>query len=346
MSKTRIGIIGSGFMGRTMAETVTRYNTGAELVAIAGGTRAEGLAKEYKVACEPSPSALFARGDIDAVFIHSPHSAHAAEAVEAAAKSKHIFLDKPMATSVAECDRILEAAHRSRVNLMIAFGQRFRTCNMAARELIQKGEIGRVKMVYERVLNSGGLGSLPPWQRRPENLGTLFAHGVHNIDRIRWLTGAEIVSVTAHLQRDPVSGNESSTMALLGLSDGSMATLWESWDIADPCFPASGCSAWIAGEKGNLDLDAYGQLRLGKEGRWQVVAEQAPIDWKGKGMLDAVRLESYRLQVEEFLNSIQEGRPPSSTGEDGRAAVEVALAAYQSAAEGRTVHLKAQGAVR
>jgi predicted dehydrogenase len=340
MKTIRIGIIGSGFMGRTTSETVTRYLKDAELVAIAGGSRAEALAKEYGAAWEPTPSALLARPDIDAVFIHSPHSAHAAQTLEAAQHGKHILLDKPMATSVAECDQMVEAARRARVSLMIAFGQRFRICNMVAREIIQKGTIGRVKMILERILNSGGLGSLPPWQRLPENLGSLFAHAVHNIDRIRWLTGAEISSVAAHVQRDAASGNESSAMVLLGLSDGSMATLWESWDIAAPCFPASGSGAWIAGEHGNLDLDAYGQLRLGKDGGWQVMAEQVPIDWKGKGMLDAVRMDAYRLQGEEFLASIREGRPPSVTGEDGRAAVEVALAAYQSAAEGRTIHLR------
>ncbi len=341
MRRIRIGIIGSGFMGRTTAETVTRYLKDAELVSVAGGSRAEALAREYEVDCDLSPSTLFSRSDIDAVFIHSPHSAHAAQVIEAAEHGKHALVDKPMATSVADCDRMIEASRRNHTSLMVAFGQRFRVCNMVARDIIQDGAIGRIKMISERMLESGGLGALPPWQRRPENLGTLIGHAIHNIDRIRWLTGAEISSVTAHVQRDAVSGNESSAMLLLGLTDGTMATLWESWDIANPCFTSSGFGAWIVGEQGNLDLDAYGKLRMGKDGKWEVVAEQAPVDWKGKGMLDAVRMESYRLQGEEFLASIREGRPPSVTGEDGRAAVQVALAAYQSAGEGRTIHLKA-----
>lgn len=346
MSKLHVGIIGAGFMGRTIAETVTQYVPDAELLAVAGGTRAAELAKQYNVAWERSPHDLVARRDLDAVFIHSPHSAHAAEAIDAAEHGKHIFLDKPMATSVAECDQILEAVRCTHVNLMIAFGQRFRICNKVAHDLIEKGEIGRVKMIHELILNSGGLASLPAWQSRPDNLGTLFGHAVHNIDRIRWFTGAEITSVAAHLQRDAASGNESSAMVLLGLNNGSMATLWESWDIPDPNFPASASAARVVGEHGNLDLDAYGQLRMGKDGRWQVVAEQAPIDWKGKGMLDEVRIESYRLQCEEFFSSIRERRQPSVTGEDGRAAVEVALAAYQSAAERRTINLTTRGTAK
>ena len=82
-------MIGSGFMGRTNAATLSRYPHRARLIAIAGGTRAP-------------------------------------------AAGKYILLDKPVAASVAGCDRILEAARTARVKLMILYGQRFRTCNIEA----------------------------------------------------------------------------------------------------------------------------------------------------------------------------------------------------------------------
>ena len=339
MDEIRIGIIGSGFMGRTSAETITRYLAGAKLIAVAGGSRAPKLAEDYGVAAEATVSGLLARKDINAVFISTPHADHAQQAIEAAEQGKHVLLDKPMATTVADCDRILEAAGRNKVNVMIMFGQRFRIANMEARRVIQEGAIGRVIMIQEFTLNGGGLKSLPPWQSNPENLGSFFAHAVHNIDRIRWLTGEEITSIAGQVQRDPVSGNEVSTMAVLEMTGGVMASIWGSWAIPAPGFPRTGSGAWIVGETGILDLDAYGQLRLGKDGAWTTVAEQGPIDWKGKGMLDPVRIEAYQRQGEEFLNSIREGRAPSVTGEDGRAAVAVALAAYQSAAERRTIQV-------
>jgi UDP-N-acetyl-2-amino-2-deoxyglucuronate dehydrogenase len=340
MNYVRFGIIGSGFMGRTNAETVTRYLQHANLTAVAGGSRAPALAAQYGVAAEPSIEALLARKDVDAVAISTPHCDHAAQAVAAARAGKHVLLDKPMAASTAECDRILAAVAEAGVNLMIMYGQRFRACNIEARRLIQTGAIGKVKSVLELILTSGGLASLPPWQSRPENIGTFIGHAVHNIDRIRWFTGAEITSVSAQMQRDPASGNEHSTMALLGLSSGAMASLWESWDIVAPGFPRSGSGAWIAGETGNLDLDAYGTLKLGRDGAWSVVAEQEPIDWAGQGMLSPVRMKAYQAQHQEFVNSIIEGREPAVTGRDGRAAVAVAEAAYLSAAEGRTIHLE------
>lgn len=340
MKEIRIGIIGSGFMGRTNAETITGYLPGARLVAVAGGSRAAQLAADYQVKAEPNVSALIQRPDIDAVFISTPHSQHAAQAIKAAESGKHILLDKPMAVTVAECDGILEAVRRANVKLMLMFGQRFRLVNREAHRLIREGVIGRISAIQSFSLNSGGLAALPPWQSLPENLGSLIGHGVHNIDLIRWLTGQEIETVSARNQRDELSGNEVSTMAVFGLSEGAMTTLWVSWAIPPPGFPRSTFSARVVGEKGLLDLDAYGRLRLGCDGEWRVVAEQAPIDFKGKGMLDSVRLESYAAQGREFLASIREDRQPEITGEDGRAAVRIALAASQSSEENRTIHLE------
>jgi UDP-N-acetyl-2-amino-2-deoxyglucuronate dehydrogenase len=339
MNEIRLGIIGSGFMGRTNAETITKYLPGARLVSIAGGSRAPQLASDYKVECDPDVDKLVQRADIDAVFISTPHSQHTAHAVAAANAGKHILLDKPMAASVAECDQILEATRRNNINLMIMFGQRFRLVNREAYRLIQEGAVGRIQAISACALNSGGLASLPPWQSLPENLGTFFGHGIHNIDQVRWFTGDEVATVAACVQREPPSNNEVSTMAVLGLRSGVMANVWVSWTIPPPNFPHSAFSARVVGDLGILDLDAYSVLRLGRGSSWSVIAEQSPIDFKGKGMLDPVRMEAYAAQGQEFVASIHEHRRPSVTGEDGRAAVEVALAAYQSAKERRTVIL-------
>lgn len=340
MKSIGVGLIGAGFMGRTSAETVTRYLEGAHLVSITGGSRAGSLAAEYGVEAEPDMMTLLARPDIDAVMISTPHSSHASEAVAAAQAGKHILLDKPMATTVEDCDRIIAAANASGSKVMIMFGQRFRDCNIKAKQLVSDGVIGKVKMVQEQLLATGGLGSLPAWQSQSENVGIFVGHAVHNIDRIRWITGAEVASVSAQVLRDPVSGNEVSTMALLSLTNGAMATIWASWDIAAPLFPRSASSALIAGDQGNLDLDAYGELRLGRENEWTVVATQAPIDWAGQGALSPVRMEAYRRQDQEFIDAIREDRSPAVTAQDGRAAVEVAVAAYKSAAEGRVISLR------
>src|SRR6476646_6644323 len=112
MNESRLGISGSGFMGRTNAETITKYLPGARLISIAGGSRAVQLAADYGVEYDRDVEGLVNRNDIDAVFISTPHSEHAAHTIAAAKAGKHVLLDKPMAASVEECDRILEAARR------------------------------------------------------------------------------------------------------------------------------------------------------------------------------------------------------------------------------------------
>jgi predicted dehydrogenase len=339
MKTLGVGLIGAGFMGRTNAETVKRYAEGATLVAITGGTRAPDIAKEYEMAAEPTVKDLLGRKDIDVVMISTPHAVHAEQAIAAAEAGKHILLDKPMGTSVADCDRILAAVEKAGVRLMIMYGQRFRDCNIEAHRLVREGAIGTVQMIEEKQLAVGGLKSLPPWQSQQENVGILIGHGVHNIDRIRWITGAEVKSVSAQVQRDPDTGVEISSMVLMELTSGAMATLWASWAIASPAFPQTNSRALIAGTEGNLDLDAYGELRLGRAGQWSVAATQPPIDWAGEGALSRVRMEAYRRQHQEFIDAVREDREPTVTGEDGRAAVEVAEAAYRSAAEKRVVQL-------
>mgnify|MGYP006452137325 CR=1 FL=1 len=102
MSVTRIGIVGSGFMGRTHAEA-TRRAAGAKLVAIAGGSRAVGLAADYGVTFEASVEALISRDDIDAIVISTPHHLHYSQAIDAANNRKHCLVEKPLATDVAAC---------------------------------------------------------------------------------------------------------------------------------------------------------------------------------------------------------------------------------------------------
>jgi predicted dehydrogenase len=340
MSTLGVGIIGSGFMGRTYSETVSKYCRRAELKAVTGGSRAGELARDYGMSLEPSLAALLARDDIGAVFIATPHHLHAEEALAAAKAGKHMLVEKPMACTVADCDAMIAACQQSGVWCSIAFTQRSRKCNIVAKQLIDEGRIGRVLQIQEYALNATGLVGLPRWQSDPQNLGTLFGHAIHNFDRIRWLTGQEIRTVYARCgSLEPDVQVEGTSMVLMTLTDGASAGLWASFQMPKPSFPRSQFSAWIVGEKGLLDLDAYGELRLGQEGQWEVIESQAPIDWAGKGFLDPVRLESYTRQCQDFIDACLDKRPPMVTGWDGRQAVAAALAAYESSRTRREVSL-------
>src|SRR5580698_3867038 len=110
MDKIRFGITGSGFMGRTHAEAVRRLAQDATLVAVWGGSRAPALAERYGAVCEPTMEALMKRRDIDAIVVTTPHHLHAREALLAMETGKHVLIEKPIATTVEDADRLVAAA--------------------------------------------------------------------------------------------------------------------------------------------------------------------------------------------------------------------------------------------
>lgn len=339
MESVGVGIIGSGFMGRTHSEAVSRYVQGAHLVAVAGGSRAPQLAADYGVDLEESVESLLKRADLQAVIVTSPHAAHAEQTIMAAKYGKHVLVEKPMATSIEDCDAMIEACTTAGVNLMAGQSQRYRRGNMIAKRLIQDGAIGRILMVEELQLNAGGLGKMPTWQSGQENVGTMLGYGVHNLDRLLWFVEDKVEWVsgitTSYLEEAPV---EASSALLIKFRGGVAATLWCTFECPGPGFPNMGFRARVMGDKGMLDVDGFGLTKLGTGDGWEIVYEQPQFDFRADPLAQ-IRLESFSMQAQEFINSIGEGRAPAITGEDGRAAVEIALAAHLASATGAAVRL-------
>lgn len=326
MNPVGIGIIGAGFMGKTHAEVVRRYCKNARLVAIAGGSRAPLLAAEYQAACETSVESLLARRDIDAVIITTPHDCHVPQGLAAAHEGKHILMEKPLGVNLDEIDALIAACRCSGLNLMTAQTQRYRAGNRKAKALIDSGAIGKILMVEEEqhVLKPDNLSG------STESCGRLLGHGIHSPDRLRWFLNDEAEWVTGFSGNFEIqSPHENSSMTLVRFAGGAMASIWVTFESAPPLFPHSAFHARIIGEKGLLDVDSYGQVKLGTPKGWEVAFEQETFDFQ-RNPLSPVRLQSFTLQNQEFIDSILESRPPAVTGEDGRAAVEIVLAAYES----------------
>jgi len=337
-----IGIVGSGFMGRTYAEVVSKYVEGARLVGVTAGTRAAQLASDYGCKCFGSLKELLAAKNLDAVFIATPHHRHAKEALAAAKAGKHLLIEKPMACTVADCDTIVDACRSQGLRCSIGFSQRTRVCNVKAKELLDSGRIGKIRHIHTYQTVPGGMPNLPAWQSDGRNMGTLFGHGIHNFDMIRWLTGEEIETVYAKCRStDSDLKTEGTSDVLMTLEDGTTAYFLCSFQLSPPGFPRSQFTVQAICERGLLDIDAYGEARASIEGApWETIATQPPIDWQGKGFLDPVRLEAYIAHVSDFVSSIVEKRAPTITAWDGRQAVAAALAAYESSRTGRQIVLE------
>jgi predicted dehydrogenase len=336
-----VGLIGSGFMGHTYARAAQAMVGGAHVAGVAVGSRGSDLAREYGVPFYDSYEELVASDNVHLACVGTPHAQHAENALAAIRAGKHVLIDKPMATTLKDCDAIVRGSKERNLKCSIMFTQRNRVGFRAAKELIASGRMGRVMQIRTYQMVPNGMDVVPKWQMKPENVGLLLGHGIHNFDLIRSLTGSEVASVFAKCRTMTNAPVEGTTDAIVTMQDGSVHYLFCSFELPKPGFPRSEIAARIICEKGLIDFDPYDEVRMSYNGGdWEVLAKQPPIDWAGQGYLDPNRLQTYAALLQDLVNAIREDRAPEVTAWDGRQAVAAALAAYESNKLGREVAVK------
>jgi predicted dehydrogenase len=332
----RIGLIGSGYMGRSYAECLKRYTKDGRLTAIAGGTRAPALAQEYQVPALGTVAELIARQDVDAVLVASPHSAHLAQVLQAARAGKHVLVEKPMALNSAECDAMIAACRDAGVTLSVIQTCRFRGTVARAKRLIADGRIGAVRMLQLHTLFARESSSGKPWTQVEGEGGLILDQGAHNFDFLRWFAGSEAERVFAKItQFGPSPYPSPSALAQVWFRNGVLAHTWMSAELPPPGIAHSAFRALVVGDTGMLDIDGYGKLQAALDGKdWTLVWEQPAIDYINRPLAPE-RLEAFYTQVQDFIDSVRERRPPAVTGADGRATIELIDAARRSSATGQ-----------
>jgi UDP-N-acetyl-2-amino-2-deoxyglucuronate dehydrogenase len=344
MPGIRYGILGTGFMGRTHAEAI-RHIEGAELAAVALGKRAPQLASDYGAVLCNSAEELIRRDDVDVVISATPQFAHIAEAQLAIEHGKHLFIEKPMTTTVADADAIIEGCAAKGLKLSVGYQQRYRNVPRAAYEQIRAGAIGNVLTIQFnqvfQLFTDPAFGGDWSWWANPAAVGHILAGGVHSIDLCRWLMGAEITSAFGHSRTlRQTQEPENTTMGLLTFDNGAVMSLWASSACPEPGFPGLSFRAQIMGEKGIMDMDAYGELRLANDGTWRTVAEQPPVGTEQAATAFGFpRMHAYVEQLQAFHNAIVQDTEPPVSGNDGRVGVAVALALLESSRTGEIVKL-------
>src|SRR5262245_23460470 len=322
-------------MGSTYAEALRTQAPSARLVAVAGGRRAPALAAEYGVPVDASPDDLLARSDVDAVVIATPHTTHLPLAKAAAAAGKHIYLEKPMALSVAECDEILGAADAAGVTVTVASQARYNEISIRAKQLIDDGTVGRITMFRVTSPTVGWDVPADGWFVDPKEGGAYLDWGPHGCDTLRWFTGSEATVAFGLFQNfGDIPAVDPSAMVTYGLSSGAMAQLWMSYEI-----PAPGLGSYMqwlcVGSRGMLDF-TRDVLKVGRGDAWSVDLELPAWDWTVDPKAPR-RIGLTARQVEEFARSLLDGTPPVISGQDGRAAIEMVEAAITSARTGASV---------
>ena len=338
------GILGSGNMARVYGDALTRDGIvpRGRLAAIALGSRAPALAAEYGVAAEPAAEALLARTDVDVVVIATPHSTHLPLARAVAAAGKHVYLEKPMALDVAECDAIIAACRAAGVQLTIAKQTRHFEMSMRAKEYIDQGLIGDILFLRPMSVTPGhGFDNVPQtWPMDPAEGDAFLDWGSHACDAVRWFTGADAVRVYADYDNfTGVPIPDSTALVQVRLSNRAIAQILLCYEIGPSGFGSRRNNQYhIVGTKGSIfwDLDRV-ELWTGSRDRkiWELPSWTLP-DFKPR---DPRRIGNTARQIVDFIDDVTAGRPPRITGADGRAAIEMTQAARLSARTGRAVDL-------
>jgi phthalate 4,5-cis-dihydrodiol dehydrogenase len=225
--KLNMGVVGLGRAFTLMLPTFVHDDR----VRLVGATdpimqaRAQ-FEKDFGAPAHETVEALCANPQVDVVYIASPHQFHAEHVCLAAAYGKHILVEKPMALSLDECTRMIDAAHSAGVHLIVGHSHSFNQPIKRTRELIDSGAYGAVKMIT--AMNFTDFLYRP---RRPEELDTQAGGGVihsqatHQIDIVRLLGGGLVRSVQAHTGAwDATRPTEGAYSALLGFESGAFAS--------------------------------------------------------------------------------------------------------------------------
>jgi predicted dehydrogenase len=325
-------------MGRTHVDAANRLDS-TKIVAVTGGSRAAKLADDYSIDVEPSVEAMVARDDIDAIVISTPHHLHCSEALAAAAAGKHALVEKPLSTSLADSDRMIEAFQSKGLTLSVGYHQRFRDSNKKTKELIQSGAIGTIRCIQmtalfdiEAMRADPGFAGTWGWWKDPLSIAHLLNSGPHNIDLCRWWLDSDLVSVSAqsgtYREDNP---NENTTMALLSFANGTMVSYWSSSVLPSPGFPGGEFRFRFMGDDGIIDHDPYAKLQVGKAGEWETVHEQPHVGHEDSNSAFGInRMQAYCDQMQGFVDTIHGTPGGEGTASDGRAGVAGVLAMLES----------------
>jgi len=343
METIGIGMIGSGFMGLTYSEVVANHAKGCRLVAITGGKRAEKLSADYSVPCESTVESLLARADVNAVVLATPDQDRPGLTRLAAAAGKHVLAEKPMAPTVAECDQMIADCSAAGVNLAVVKTERFRKITNRAKQLIDDGTIGPIRMM--RTVSAFPLPLTKqlfaerPWMADPRGGGLFMGMASHNADFLRWLTGRNAVKVFAQATTfSDIAAPAQSVMAQIEFEGGIMAHMWITSELPSPSLPSSEVRFQVFGRDAMFDLENFEFLDLGQGDKWERIYTPERFDYL-KEPKSPIRLFPHIGVIQEFVDSVRENRAPTVGGTEGRAAVEICEACLISARQGEAVSL-------
>jgi predicted dehydrogenase len=344
-------LVGCGMIARFHARAIAEI-PGARVAGLVSRTPASAQKLLDETNTPPCPihatvaEAVKAKG-VDAVVITTPSGAHLEPALAAAAARKHVVVEKPLEITGPRCQQVIDACDKAGVKLCTIFPSRFADANVTLKAAVDAGKFGRLTLGEasnkwwrsQAYYDDGG------WKgtQALDGGGALMNQAIHNVDLLLWMMGdaASVTGFTAMLAHERIEV-EDTAAAAIRFTSGALGVLLATTSV-HPGYPKQ---IAIHGDKGSAVIEQEDVLR------WDFSPATADDDEVKRrfaakvgasgGAADpkAISHEGHRRQLADFVAAIREDRPPKVDGREGRKAVDLICAIYESNRTGKAVAIK------
>ncbi len=321
--KLRVGVVGCGGLGRRQAQ-IAKEAEGVELVGVADVNEAGAreLAEELQIGVATGEYGELLAAGLDAVLVVTPTYTHKEIVLAAAGAGLDIFCEKPMATSVADCEEMIAAADAAEVQLMIGYVLRFYPAYVAMKEMAENGRLGEVRLAWAVRMGGRPPAGIGAWRREKEKVGGLYSASCHQMDLLLWM-GGPAIEVTGHVNWGSFedTDTEDSIIVSWWAENGAVGSLHSS-----QLYGVGGSEFGLGGTKGSVKLvDSTTILFADHEGNKETMEFDA-----ADGLV---------MELSHFFECCRSGEANCIPGKAGRDSLEVFEAAYISAEKREPVRL-------
>lgn len=344
MQRTKVAILGAGFISDIHLESYHRFIPEAEVVAVYARNpeKAKEFAAKHHIAkWYTDIDTLIRESDCEIVDICLPNFLHADACIKAAKAGKHIIIEKPLAVTLEEADAMIDACKKANVKLMYAEELCFAPKYERVRHLVKEGAVGDVYMLKQSEKHSG---PHTDWFY-DVNLaggGVLMDMGCHAMEWFRWMLGnAKATSVYASMStvyhKERTKGEDNSVV-IVEFENGVTAVAENSWAKHGGMDDRSE----VHGTGGVIYADLFmgnSAISYSKHGYGYAMEKaDTTVGWSFT-VFEEVFNQGYPHELKHFVDCVRNNKVPLVTGEDGRVVLEILYAAYASAGQGKKIML-------
>ncbi|MCB9500319.1 MAG: Gfo/Idh/MocA family oxidoreductase [Deferribacteres bacterium] len=302
------------------------------------GAKVRAAAEEYGVDWTTDLEKILQREDIDVVNICTASGMHLEPALAAARAGKHVMVEKPLDVTLERADEMIAACEKAGVKLACIFQTRFNPDFIKLKAAVDAGKLGKpvTGSAYIKWFRPQSYYDANDWRGtlRGDGGAALINQSIHTIDLLQCIMGPVQTVFGKTATRTHSIEGEDIGLAILQFSSGALGLIEGSTAIV-PGYPER---LEIHGEKGTIVLEG------GRIKNWDIKGEESNIknnNGSGTGAADplAIPLTGHMRQIDDMIDAILEDRPPKIDGHEGRKALQIVLAIYESAKTGREVRL-------